>query len=131
MIESLLGVGTCSWVMFVNGIHKYLTKNAEDTGKLVAKARPKQTSTPTKSPTATIPCHQREWIDVEPGPYDKNCCEVSEKMIRLLRHDPSVLREEDGAFEFRTRTWMNYLRKGGHKKRLQYCVDPLSADTIF
>ena len=70
-------------------------------------------------------------------------------MIRFLRPDPSVLREEDGAVEFRIlapmfrseftsskywsiRTCLNYLQKGGGgpKKRFQYCVDPLSADTM-
>ena len=88
-------------------------------------------------------------IDVEPGQYDKSCFEVSKKMIRLLRHDSSVLREEDGAVDFRIlapmfrsecmssrrwsiRTWLNYLQNGGgQKKRFQYCVDPLSADTIL
>ena len=71
------------------------------------------------------------------------------KMIRVLRHDPSVLREEDGAVEFRIlaqmfrsefassqhwsiRAWLNYLQKGGGpKKRFQYCVDPLPDDTIL
>ena len=72
------------------------------TGKPVAKARPKQTSMPTtSSSTVTLPYHQRDWIDFEPGQYDKSCFEVSKKMIRLLRHDPSILREEDGAVEFR------------------------------
>ena len=39
-------------------------------------------------------------------------------MIRLLRHDPSVLREEDRAVEFRILAstfrseWLNYLQKG-------------------
>ena len=59
---------------------------------------------------------------------------VKKKMIRLLRHDPSVLREEDGAVEFRIlapmfrsefsssqhwsiRTWLNYLQKGGGPQR--------------
>ena len=42
-----------------------------------------------------------EWIDVEPGPFDKSCFEVTKKMIRLLRHGSSVLREEDGVVEFR------------------------------
>ena len=87
-------------------------------------------------------------IDVEPGPFDKSCFEVSKKMIRLLRHDPSLLRE-DGAVEFRIlsqmfhseftssqhwsiRAWLNYLQKGGGpKKRFQYCVDPFHADTIL
>ena len=76
---------------------------SENTGKLVAKARQKQTSIPTtSSPTVTLPDHLREWIDVEPAQYDKSCFEVSEKMIRWLRHDPSAFREEDGAVEFRT-----------------------------
>ena len=128
--------------MIVNGINKYVTEMTEGNpmrttsitletvrGKLVARARQTQTSmTTTSSPTVTLPYHQREWIDVEPGPYDKSCFEVSKKMIRLLRHDPSVLREEDGAVEFRTlapmfrseftssqywsiRTWLNYLQK--------------------
>ena len=48
-------------------------------GKLVAKARPKQTSIPTtSSPTVTLPCDQREWIDVEPGPMRQEF-EVSKK----------------------------------------------------
>ena len=141
MIESLFGDGTCSWVMIVNGIDKYVTEMMEEsredhidyigvcTGKLVANARPKQTSmTTTSSSSTTLPCHLRVWIDVEPGPNDKSCFEVSKKMIRLLRDDPSVLREEDGAVEFRIlaqmfrskftssqywsiRAWLNYLQK--------------------
>ena len=60
------------------------------TGKRVANTRPNQTSMPTtSSPTDTLPYDQRDCIDVEPGPYDKSCFEVSKKMIRLLRHDPS------------------------------------------
>ena len=103
----------------------------------------------TSSPPVTSPYHHREWIDVEPGQYDKSCFEVSKKIIRLLRHDPSVLQEEDGAVEFRIfapmfrsectssqywsiRTWLNYLQRGGGaKKTYQYCVDPFSADTIL
>ena len=50
-------------------------------GKLVAKARPKQTSIPTtSSPTVTLPCDQREWIDVEPGPMRQEF-EVSKKSM--------------------------------------------------
>ena len=65
-------------------------------------ARPQQTSMTTTSSMITLPYHLRVWIDVEPGPYDKGCFEVSKKMIRLLRHDPSVRPEEDGAVEFRS-----------------------------
>ena len=92
---------------------------------------------------------EREWIDVEPGLFDKNWFEVSWKMIRLPRRDSSLPREEDGAVEFRILaqmfhseytssqdwwilTWLNYLQNGGGpKKRFQYCVDPHSADTIL
>ena len=92
MIESLFADGTCSWVMIVNGINQYVTEMIEETQhdhidyigecteKLVAKARPKQTSiTTTSSSTTTLPYHLRVWIDVEPGPYDKSCFEVSKK----------------------------------------------------
>ena len=90
MIESLFGDGTCSWVVIVNGINKYVTEMTEETQKNhiddigdstmkpVAKTKPKQTSISTNSSqTVTLPCHQGEWIDVEPGPYDKSCFEVS------------------------------------------------------
>ena len=69
--------------------------------------------------------------------------------IRLLRHDPSVPREEDGAVEFRiltqmfrseftssqhwsVRAWLNYLQKGGGPKNIfQYCVDPYSVGAVL
>ena len=92
MIESSFGDGTCSWVMIVNGRNQYVTEMIEETqhdhidyirectGKFVAKARLKQTSTTTaSSSTTTLLHHQRVRIDVEPGPYDKSCFEVSEK----------------------------------------------------
>ena len=37
---------------------------------------------------------------MEPGTFDRNCLEVSKLMIRLLRHDDTVHREEDGAVRF-------------------------------
>ena len=62
MIESLSGDKTCSWVRIVNGINKYVTEMSEkthvesigekSTGKLVAKARPQQTSDSTLSPVS-------------------------------------------------------------------------------
>ena len=78
----------------------------------------------------------------------KSCFEVSIKMFRLLRHDPSVLREEDEAVEFRIlaqmfRSEFAFIalvnsdmaellpKKGGLKMRFQYCVDPYAADTIL
>ena len=85
----------------------------------------------------------------KPGEYDRHSFEASKKMIRLLRHDRSVLREEDGAVDFKIlapifasqfessphwslRTWLSYLQRGGGpKKRFQYCLDPHSAETIL
>ena len=137
MIDSLFGDGTCSWVMILNVINKHVTEMTEETQedhvenigdsteKLVANARPKQhINDDDIFSNGYVTFHQREWIDVEPGQYDKSCFEVSKKMIRLLRHDPSVLREQNGAVEFRIlkftssqywsiRTWLNYLQKGG------------------
>ena len=77
----------------------------ESTGKLVAKARPKQTpSSMFSSTTIQVPYHQRKWIDVEPGRFDKSCPEVSKLMIRLLRHGDTVPREDDGAVTFQDLT---------------------------
>ena len=114
MINSLFGDGTHSWIMIVNGLNKYETEMSEEiqenrndeigdsAGRFAAKARPKHASIPTPSfPRATIPFHMRKWIDVEPRDYDQSSFEVSKKMITLLQHDPSVLREKDGAVEFR------------------------------
>ena len=87
--------------------------------------------------------------------YQKVRMQSAQSLIRPkqtsmpIRHDPLVLRQEDGAVEFRIlapmfrsectssqhwsiRTWLNYLQRGrGPKKRFQYCVDPYSADTIL
>ena len=71
-------------------------------------------------------------------------------MTKLLRHDHTVSREEDGAVKFgilasmfhskftsspywSIRTWLNYLQKGAGaaKKRFQYCVESCSADAIL
>ena len=109
MIESLFGDKTCFLVRIVNGINKYATETSEEahfesigersTGKPVAKARPRQISNSTLSPVS-IPYRERKWTDVEPGTLDRNCLEVSKLMIRLLRHDDSINRQEDGAERF-------------------------------
>ena len=93
----------------MKGINTYVTEMSEEThvesigdnstGKLVAKARPQQTSNSTLS-SVSIPYHERKWIDLEPRTLDQNCLGVSKLMIRLLRHDDSVNREDDGAVKF-------------------------------
>ena len=93
----------------VNGINKYVTETSEEilissvenrrTGKPVAKAEPLPKPTLTWTPVS-IPFRERKWIDVEPGKISQGCFEVSKFVIRLLRRDDSVHREEDGAVRF-------------------------------
>ena len=109
MTESLFRDRTVSWVRIVNGINKHETETSEEisiesvehgcTGKPVAKAKPRPKPTLTLSPVS-IPLRERKWIDINPGTYSQGCFEVSNFMVRLLRHDESVPREDDGAARF-------------------------------
>ena len=137
MIESLFGDKTCSWFRIVNGINQYVTEMSEETrvesigesstGKPVAKARPQQTSNSTLS-SVSSPYAERKCIDVETVTFDQNCLDVSKLMIRLLRHDDSANREDDGAVKFEDlasifrskflssshwsiRTWLSFLQR--------------------
>ena len=116
-------------------------RNVENggTGKPVAKAKPRP------KPTLTF-YRERKWIDVDPGKYSRGCFGVSKIMIRLLRHDDTVHREDDGASRFddleekfkakfdgtsqwRVDAWITFLAKGkGPKKRLHYCLNPNSSN---
>ena len=91
--------------------------------------------------TATTPMHERRWIDVEPSEQTLVACDLSKKVISLLRHNQTVQREEDGAiqfyrFKFHLRNhssqvqhwsddrWKSCLAAGGgSKRRYQYCSD--------
>ena len=68
------------------------------TGKLVAKAKPRPTPTSTLS-LVSISYRERKWRDTEPGKFSQGCFNVSKFMIRLLRYDDTVHRE-DGAVRF-------------------------------
>ena len=50
--------------------------------------------------TATIPIHQKRWIDIEPSKQDFAPHDLSTKVINLLRHNQTSQREEDGAIKF-------------------------------
>ena len=56
-------------------------------------------STTTVTPVS-VPLRERKWVDVNPGSYDHECYVISKAMIRLLRHDPNILMEIDGAVKF-------------------------------
>ena len=79
-------------------------------------------------------------MDVEPGKFSQGCFEVSKFMIRRLRHDDTVHREDDGAVSFddladlfksrfagthcSIEALISFLAKGGGpKKRFQYCLN--------
>ena len=93
----------------MNGISKYVTVTSEDipvasvenrgAGKLVAKAKSRRKPTLTMS-LVSIPYRERKWIEADPGKYSQGCFEVSKVMIRLLQHDDTVHREDDGAVRF-------------------------------
>ena len=91
--------------------------------------------------TATIPIHERRWIDIEPSKQDLDSYDVSKKVINLLRHNQTVQREDDGPVEFYKRkfhlrnhhsqiqNWSDDRWKaclaagGGSKRRFQCCSD--------
>ena len=110
-IDSLFRERQVSSVRIVNGINKYVTVTSEEipvtslqnrgTGKFVAKAKPRPKPAITLSPVS-IPYRERKWIDSEPGKFSQGGFEVSNYMIRLLRHDDTVHREDDGAVNLTT-----------------------------
>ena len=154
MIESLFRDRTVSCVRIVNGINKYVTETSEEilvarvenrgTGKHVAKAelRPKPTLTFTP---VSIPYREQKRKDVDPGKNSQGCFEVSKFMIRLLRHDDTAHRKDDGAVRFDDlaekckakfdgtsqwpmEAWITlFAQGGGPNKRFQYCLNPNSS----
>ena len=116
-----------------------------NTRKPVANARRRPTPTLPLSPVS-VPYRERKWIEIEPRKLSHSCFEVPKFMIRSLRHDDSVHREEDGAVRFDDlaalfkpsfsaisnwpiQAWMSFLAKGrGQKKRFQYSLNPHSSE---
>ena len=135
----------------MNGINKCVTETSETislenvehraTGKPVAKAKPRPKLVVTLSPIS-IPVREREWIDINLERFRQYCFTASKFMIRLLRHDDTVHRQDDGAARFDDlaelfksrfagtsywpiQAWISFLAKGGgQKKRFQYCFEP-------
>ena len=110
-----------------------------------AKAKP-QRRQPAGSSPRIVPIERRNWIDIEPGKYSLSECEVSKKVISLLRHSQQVNREEeDGAVHFwrpkenlqnqfpQSIHWSDDRWKaclaagGGVKRRFQYFTDDSGA----
>ena len=64
--------------------------------KAKAKPQPRELA----GTAATIPMHERRWIDIEPSEQNLASYDLSKKVINLLRHNQTLQREEDGAIEF-------------------------------
>ena len=106
MVESLFRDRTVSWVRIVNGINKCVTEASETihlenvehrvTGKLVANPKPQPKPAVTLSPISIL-VRERNWTDINPERFRQYCCTESQAMTGLLRHDPSIFREDDGA----------------------------------
>ena len=91
--------------------------------------------------TATIPIHERRWMDTEPSEQNLASYDLSKKVISLLRHNQTLQREDDGAIDFykikfylrnhhsQIQVWSDDRWKvglaagGGSKRRYQYCSD--------
>ena len=117
-------------------------------GKPVAKVKPQPKPAVTLSPVS-LPIRERKWIDINPETFNEGCCAVSKFMIRLLRHEETIPREDHGAARFddliekfkvkfvgnseRTvDSWTTFLAKGGGpKKMFQYCVNLNSSKHIL
>ena len=150
-----------SWVRISNGTIKYVVDSIQDNTEIPAdpqeervpqtsikvvatrsKAKAKPQPRVLVGTTATIPIHERRWIDIEPSEPSLAAYEVSKKVISLLRHNQTVQREDDGAIQFwrikfhlrnhsfltcthwSDEHWKSCLAAGGgSKRRYQYCSD--------
>ena len=151
-----------SWVRNSYGTVKYVIDSIQDNTEILAdpqEERVPQTSTRVVTArskakakpqprvlvgtAATIPIHERRWIDIEPSKQDLDSYDLSKKVINLLRHNQTLQREDDGAIEFfkikfylrnhhsQIQVWSDDRWKaclaagGGSKRRYQYCSDDL------
>ena len=159
-IESVNQDNSHSWVRISYGTVKYVIDSIQDnteipadpqeeqvpqTSTSVVAARSKAKAKPQPrvlvGTTATIPIHERRWIDIEPSKQNLASYDLSKKVINLLRHNQTLQREEDGAIEFyrikfylrnhhsQIQNWSDDRWKaclaagGGSKRRYQYCSD--------
>ena len=113
-ISSLNRDNTHSWVRISHGSNKFVTNlnnneqeipevqleeyalklDAKDFAcRSKAEAKP-QRREPAGSSTRTVPIGKGTWTDVEPGKYSLSDCEVSKKLIHLLRHEKKYIEKK-------------------------------------
>ena len=108
-----------SWVRMSYGTIKYVVDSNQDNTEIPAdpqedqmpqtsikviaarsKAKAKPQQREPVGTTATIPMHERRWIDIEPSEQTLAAYDLSLKVISLLRHNQTLQRGKDGAIEF-------------------------------
>ena len=159
-IESVNQDNSQSWVRISCGTIKYVVYSIPDNTEIpadpqeervpqtsikVVAARSKAKAKPQPrvlvGTTATLPIHERRWIDIEPSEQNLASYGLSKKVINLLQHSQTLQREDDGAIEFYKikfylrnhhsliQVWSDDRWKaclaagGGSKRRYQYCSD--------
>ena len=157
-----------SWVRISCRTVKYVIDSIEDNTEILADPQEEQVSQASTSvvaarskakakpqprelvgTTATIPIHERRWIDIEPSKQNLASYDLSKKVVNLLRHNQTLQREEDGVIEFckikfhlrnhhsQIQNWSDDRWKaflaagGGSKRRYQYCSDNLGTIIYF
>ena len=154
-ISSMNRDNSHSWVRISHGSNKFvmnLNNNQQEIPEVQlekfafacqskAKAKP-QRRKPAGSSPRTVPIGKRTWTDVESREYSLSDCEISKKLIHLLRHEKHVHREDDGAVQFwRIKEnlqkhfphclhwfdgkWKKSMAEGGggDQRRYQFCTD--------
>ena len=111
-VESVNKDNSHSWVRISYGTVKYVIDSIQDnteiradpqeeqvpqTSTSVVAARSKAKAKPQPfelaGTTATIPIHERTWIDIEPSKQNLASYDLSKKVINLLRHKQTLQRE--------------------------------------
>ena len=101
-----------SWVRISYGTMKHVVESIQDNTEIPAdpqeervpqtnikvvaarsKAKAKPQPRELVGTTATIPIHERRWIDIDPSEQNLASCDLSKKVINLLRHNQTLQRE--------------------------------------
>ena len=88
------------WVNFVRKQEEQPPQTSTSVVATKSKAKAKPQPRELVGTTATMPIHERRWIDIEPSEQNLASYEVSKKVSNLLRHNQTLQREKEGAIEF-------------------------------
>ena len=133
-----------SWVRISYGTVKFVVDSNQDNTEIpadpqedqvpqrsikVVAARSKATAKPQPrvlvGTTATIPMHERRWIDIEPSEQNLASYDYSKTVISLRRHKQTLQREEDDE------RWRTCLAAGGVSKRRYQCCSYSSGRILY